>query len=1327
VIPRLLPVALMLLCSVAALGARHQPPVRVAFIYPGGESIGPVEIVRATRAIAVDLTIFAPGSGGVSLTETTDLTVFDLVFVDASTTGLARHRSQLRAAAAATRVVVVGESADVAGNISLADHPSISAYWQQPSQDNYSGLVRYLAARVLDRPLAGPVPPPIAYPAQGFYHPDAPALFESLAAFMAWEQRRSSATDRLSIGLYFNLTSYEQKNLDHVDTLIRAIEARGQRPVALAYKVAPKLSALLVGGTRGVDVLMFAGSLLQARDREAALMESKALGVPILGALHHNTFNEAEYHASVNGLHPSLTAPVVLGEQEGRIEPIVVSGRGAPNGDRSFMDAFDDQVAWRIDRAIGWARLARKANADKRVVFTYWSEGGGKANIGGDPDDFLDVQGSLVRLMTEMRGRGYHVGADPLPDVEALARRMARSASNVGTWAPAELAARVARGEARLIPEATYAAWFDRLPKVRRDEIVEMWGPPPGKVMTVPNPDGSRSLVIPTIEAGNILLAPHPDWGYLQDQKALMSTGQLPPHHQYLAFFLWLQHEWKADAWVSVFTNLSLQPGKSEGPAADDHVALMLGAIPHIHPERLGANGGPSNKRKILGQTVSWYNIVGPSDTREQFFELRAQLGRYAEQSDAALRADAERSIRAEISRTGLNRSVEMLSTPPFDAVIRGVTAHLDALDRSLSPFGSKVLGDAPQGPALAGMVTAMLAPELRAALRSQNPTMTDLRLMVSEVVLDGRDAAATLRGRFDDASREAIAVLARARAVAENLQTAPRELQGILAALDGRFIEPGPMDDPVRRPESLPPGRSLYNFDQAAIPTPEAEAIGVRQAEELIAAHRAKNDNAYPTKQAFVIFSSEIAKNHGVTEAQILHLLGTRPVRNLRGEVTGVELISREALGRPRVDVLVTTSGTYRDHYQDKVDLIAQATRLAAASPEPDNPVAAATRATEASLQSAGMDAARAATLSRARVFAPAAGAYSPNIQFLAKSGDQRGDEAKMAELYTSRLSNAYGDGLYGESARTAFEQNLRGVEGATLPRSGAVNGMLDQPMSAGFLGGLNLAARAVTGNDIDLMVSDLRDPANPAIESAAVAIQKELQTRYFNPAWLKAMQAHRYDGARNMMFLTDHLDLWDSTASSTVTSRDWADVKSVYVEDRYKLGMDGFFDRHNPHAQQVLLANLLAAASRGHWSASSADLAQVAGRLARSAREHGAVCEASICRNPAMAGLVESALASVPGGARMASDYRAAIERATTGSAPSMTLSSSSVPSPPQPAVSAAPAPPAANTVVSGRVLEESTLAGADSPVENASTSLLWVAAVACALLALGALRAP
>jgi len=1327
--------ALVVVAGISVQARQGAAPLRLAFVYGGGETNGPAELLRAITDPALAVTAFAPGTGGTPLADDTDLSAFDVVVVDGEMDGLQRHAGQIATARARTRVVVVGQTSALTGNVPLDEHPWIAQYWAHQSQDNYAALARYLATRVAARALALPAAPaPIVYPAQAFYHPDAPGLFDSIASYLEWYRapavvpgRHRFDPERLTIGLFFHVTTYQQKQQVHADALIRAIERRGHNAVAMTFRSNPTLLTFAREGRAVPDALLFVGSILSLRDREASLDDAARLGIPILGAFHHSSLGREAFAASLTGLHPSLTPAVVDAERDGRFEPIVISGKGAPVGDRAYYEAFPEQVEWRVDRALAWATLRRLSNARKRVVFTYWSEGGGKANIGGDPDDFLDVHGTLETLLTQMRARGYDVGTGPLPDREALARRMALSASNVGNWAPGELAARVASGAMRLIPESTYRTWFSRLPPERQREVVEMWGPPPGNVMVHTDAAGRRFLVIPVIEYGNVLLAPHPDWGQQQNQKALMAVAALPPHHQYLAFFLWLQHEWKAHAWVSLFTNTSLQMGKSEGPAANEHVALLLGALPHIHPERLGSNGSPSNKRKTMALTVGWYNLVAASDTVEETFELRAMLARFAAQEDPELRRDAEPLLRDAVVRSGLDRSVEgEVATLPIDALVTRVRARLNEMDRAMGPSGSKILGEAPVGKVLADMVTAMLGLDLRSALA---PLTVDpfaaARRLVGEVILDGRVPREALMAETGRSTPEAEAHLSRAHDYAARLRTAPRETEALFEALEGRWLDPGPMDEPIRKPEALPPGRSIYNFDQAAIPTPEAEAIGRRQAEALIAAHREKNDGAYPTKLAFVIFSSAIARNHGVVEAQALHLLGARPVRDVRGAVTGVELISREELGRPRVDVLLTTSGTYRDHYQDKVDLIAEAARLAAASPEPDNPVAASTRATAAVLQAQGESAERAEALARARVFSPAPGAYSPNIQFLAKAGDQRGDEARMAELYTSRLSHAYGAGLYGESGRATFEQQVGRIDAATLQRDSNVNGMLDHPMSAGFLGGLNLAARAVTGRDVDLYVSNLRDMENPVIEPAARTIQNELRTRYFNKAWLKDQQAHGYDGARTMMFLTDHLDLWDATASATVTSADWAEVKQVYVDDTLGLDMDAFFEGHNPHAQQALLANLLGAADRGHWEASAEDRAQVAARLATSMAAHGAVCQASVCRNPALTALVGQALQGVANGTQLLAGYEAAIARATTPravAAPSFTRSTAQGPVPGALPAAGAPAAPAVAAlsppVIAGRVLEARISRALDTTRASGGSALRWLGLLGLAL---------
>lgn len=1189
-------------------------------------------------------------------------------------------------------------------------------------------------------------------PAPAYYHPDHPELVPTLDGYLAWYRTRPEAphrydASRLTVGVYAHSSLHEKHNLAAFDAIVRAVERRGHNVITLIARSNVDIaSAFAAQGRPLVDVVLFSSEQLDISSKAAGLGMARRLGVPILGAFHMYDTTPAQYAERPMGFHPALTYVVSEAEREGRFEPLVISGKGSGRDSQPLYEPMPEQIEWRVERALSWARLHRAANREKRVVFTYWSEGAGKANVGGDPDDFLDVPGSLISLLGEMRKAGYDVGAGTLPDRDALVKRMSSEASNVGTWAPAELARRVRESEVALIPEAKYLQWFNRMPKANRDAIVEMWGPPPGRVMVHTDTRGRRSLVIPKIELGNVLIAPHPDWGYLQSNKALMSVGALPPHHQYLAFFLWLQEEWKADAWVSMFSNIVLQPGKNEGPLATDQIGVLLGRLPHIHPERLGGNGGLSNKRKGLGQMLGWFNLVTPSDTGAETGELRAQLSRYASQADETWRAGAEPVIRAEMQRSGVARAVGLdAQTADFATLRQEAAAYLDALDRAHAPHGSRVLGEIPEPDVLADMVTGMLGPELREAVAAVSADAeAQARRLVHRVLVDGVTPQVATSGAFGRLVPPVEARLAVAADYADRLRAAPREITSILDTLAGRWIEPGPMDEPMRDPDAVPPGRALYNFNQALMPTREAEAIGIKLADALIADHQAAHGGAFPTQQAFVVWSSDIVKNHGVTEAEMLYLLGTRVVRNARGEVTGVTLIPREELGRPRVDVLASISGVYRDHFQDKVELITEAVRLAASSPEADNPVARGVDAAETRLRNEGAPSEQAAALARARVFSTAPGAYSPSIQFLAKSGDQRGDERRMADLFTNRMSHAYGAGLYGAPAKSAFESNLARTDGATLPRTNSVNGMLDNPMPAAFLGGLNLAAKTVTGNDLDLYVSNLRDLSRPQLESASRTLQVELRTRYLNEGWLREMQQHGYDGARNFMFLTDHLDLWDSTASQMVTTEDWSEVKQVFVDDRFKLGMDAYFDQHNPYAHQVVLANLLGAARRGQWEASAADLAQVAARLARSAGAHGAVCEATICRNPELTSYVEEAVAGLPDAPKLVAAYRGAIERAVSAPAPDavkvapkLTSTRSAAPAPGQtpnePALAAVPAAAAAPStvpqgtatpaMVQGRVLETSSPIAAGSAAPQWS---MWALALSVAgLVLIGVLR--
>jgi cobaltochelatase CobN len=1331
---------LTLLLTAATLAAA---PTRIALLTIGGEADPSPELRAAAAPWADRLTVDVFPSG----TSPTDLATAALIVLDASADLTPAAQSALAAArTAGVRILTVNARPPITPD------PTLDGYFQNVSTENFRRLLAHLATRVLTlTPPAGltvtaAALAPIAYPLQAIYHPDAPApgFFLTLAAYEFWLTTRPSLNSQLStlnspsasapsIGLSFHRTLFLRETQQPIDALIRATEARGARAVAwMSHGAADFTPLLRADGSPAIDVLLFIGERLSLARKGDGLSQLRALGIPVLSTFQHFSQTPADFAKSPGGLAPTFTGSLADHERDGLIEPLLVAAKG-PGGTpgRSPAAVLTAQVEWRIDRALAWAKLRRAPNSAKNLVFTYWSEGAGKANVGGDPDDFLDVPGSLAALLPALKARGYDVGPDPLPTRDQLSDRMSREASNIGTWAPGELAARVRSGALALLPAETYTAWFDALPANRREEIVAAWGPAPGKIMLHTDAAGKKFLAIPRLQFGRVMIAAHPDWGYLQDDTVLVSKDALPPHHQYMAFFLWLQREARTDAWVSLFSNIVLQPGKSEGPAADDHIGLMLGGLAHIHPEKLGGNGALSNKRKALALTPGWANHVVPSDALAPLADLAARVRRTVDLADPAQRADAETAIRDEVVRLDLARELDLdPRTAPGPLLLTSIRAHLAKLERASMPHGSHVIGEPPSDRTLADMVALMLKPELRPKL----PTTladADYRALVRSFLFPTPELRADLLPLVAQISKFKPEVLRHA----ENLRAAPREITAILDGLGGRWLEPGPFDEPLRNPDSLPTGRNLYGFDPRLIPTPEAEVSGRRQAEELIAAHRAKNADAYPQKLAYVLWSSGITKTGGAPEAALLHLLGTRATRDERGRITGVELIPRAELGRPRVDILATTSGTYRDHFQDKVDLITQAVRLAATSPEADNPVATAVATRTRELNAAGETPERIAQLAAVRVFSPAPGAYSPSTQFLAKAGDARGSTDAFAELYLRRLGHAYGGGLYGDFQRPLFEKNLGNVAAATLPRAGFVNaGVLDNPMPAAFLGGLGQAVRRVSGRDPGLYTTDLRSDGPPKVETVAATIAAELRTRYFNPKFIEALKARGYDGARYPMFLAEHLDLWDTTSPDTVQSSDWGKLKKVYVDDEFGLGLAEFFQKHNPFAKQMIMANLLQASDRGHWQASAADLADLAQKLAESAKTNGLVCEANLCRNAALTALIEKSLSGVPAAAELMQAYRGALEKiqsipAALAEAPTPAPVASVTPpaAPAAAAPSASAAAPAAPPIVEGRVLEEKS--AKPTPAAAAADEFPWLwlslAAAAAALLTFGWLR--
>ena len=1195
-------------CFVSGASASEAKPK--IMMVPTCEASSPYELFEAKKEVGdfLDVNLFSAGLGVLPSAEGVDMTAYDLVFIVGNSYETIKLKDAVERAKKKTKVVVVSPVL-LEGNVDLDAHPDIGKYYFNRSKENFRRLMVYLGVHFCG--LDKKVEKPVIFPDAGIYHPDAPGLFTDPKRYFGWYEKKVAGrhvydSDKLTIGILFYKTDYTKKNLKVLDALIRSSEKKGCNVVALYARGGKRLSGLLTQNDKPfVDVLVSLSDQLNWASREKGIGEARKVNVPILYAPVHYYLRPSEWEKDMSGLGADMASQLTYSELNGMFEPIVIGGKALDKKGKKYKEPIDYQIEWRVDRAISWARLHRMDNAEKKVAIMYYSEGGGKGNVGADIDYYLDAQASLVNMFEAMSQRGYDLGPRPVFDKEVLSSMMAEQGSNIGVWNRPEIRKRVKEGSAELVAYETYLSWFKELDDEQREAVIEKWGQPPGNIMTYEEA-GKKYIVIPKIEFGNIVLLPHPTWGLMQDKSVLYSREGVPPHHQYIAFWFWVNREFKANAVISIFTQISLMPGKQRGLSKHDWGGVLLQNVPNIHPFPVQANGGLHNKRRANALVIDYMPTIVSSDLYEELLDLKNKVSLYERSQEKALKSGYAEGIVDEVKRLKLYKELQVnVDTLSTEALIDAVNTYLDEINREHMPYGPHILSEPPRGEALVDMVLSMLGSDFRKHVKRLGVGEEASKTMIKGVVLQGMaldEIQKKILGQIDTAMTTE---LERAIYYRDKINGCSDEIPRILDALEGQYILPGPMDDPIRNPEALPTGRNPQGMDARAFPTKEAWETGKSMVNQMLHQHRDKTGE-YPKKVAFVLWSSETTKNHGVSEAQILYLLGIKPIWG-KGRVKDVELMEHSELKRPRIDVVITASGLYRDHFQEKIGLLDKAVRLAAEQKEEDNYVRDNTYFIEKELLRAGYAKEDARAVSTARIFSEAIGAYSPAIQFAVAAGDTWKDEREISDLYMRRVSHMYGEHVKGKNAKEVFARNLQNVDAGMFSRSSNVYGVLEHPMVAAYFGGLKMAVRNTSGTNIEMYITNLRDADDAKVETLERFYNRELRSRYFNPKWIKGMMEHGYDGARYMETFTENMWVWDVTSPDMVTEENWNEVYHVYVEDKYDLDMQKYFDENNPYALQSMVSTMLEVREKGYWQPSKEVFENLVKVYAESVARHG------------------------------------------------------------------------------------------------------------------------
>ena len=446
-----------------------------------------------------------------------------------------------------------------------------------------------------------------------------------------------------------------------------------------------------------------------------------------------------------------------------------------------------------------------------------------------------------------------------------------------------------------------------------------------------------------------------------------------------------------------------------------------------------------------------------------------------------------------------------------------------------------------------------------------------------------------------------------------------PSEIKALMVGLNGGYVRPQVGNDPIRSPNAIPTGKNFYTFDPRTVPLPYSDSLGIQLANQYINEHR-KRHEAAPKKVAFEVFAVETIRHQGVQEAQMLALLGVKLIRNKRGQVEGLELISREELGRPRVDILMSSTGLYRDVFPMLFELIDEAVQLAASSPEEDNPIRKHAEDLRLELIRAGIPDQEAIRRSLIRIFAEPSGMYGSKIAEVVIASGSWEDESQIAKLYINRMGNGYGQGIWGESMKEEFKASLKNIDAVFHSRSSSLYMSLDNDDFFSFAGAITMGARFASNyeNDPPMLVADLHIPGAEEITSIEQYMGQELRSRYFNPAYIRDMQKEGYSGARHIMQGVEYLWGWQVVYPNVVNENKWQEFYEVWLKDKYQLQTDEFFERESPFAKQTIAATMLEAVRKSYWNASEAIKTDLAMTIIKSVTQHGESCAHLICDHP-------------------------------------------------------------------------------------------------------------
>ena len=1083
----------------------------------------------------------------------------------------------------------------------LQNDEKIWTYWRANGAANLKRLLVYTSVTYLGA--KGEIEPPLMIPDFGYYEPGREESFETFAALRAYKTAQGHWKDGAPLAaLLIQQSFWVTHDTRVVDAEVRALENHGVN-AAVIFGDRQEQNERLIAETHP-DLLI--------EDRHGAMWNSRDVlqqfDVPYLRPVSMLGYTLDEWRKDPRGMSQrDVGMFLTLQESWGTIEPVLVGGMQVNIAGFRLHEPEPGGVDRFAGRAAAWLNLRRKTNAQKKIAIIYYNKGLGKDDLmrGSPTGAFLDGPESLVRFLPAMKQAGFTLDRTPA-SADQLIDWIRTRARNVGPWNRGDLARMVDQGKPALVPLSLYKKWFaTKLSAQNQAAVIKHFGPPPGNLMTIQR-GGQQYLVVPKIELGNVILAPQPERGQEQDDK-LLHSRDVPPPHNYLAFYWWLQEEFHADAIVHWGTHGSLEllPGKEAGPSREDWGDICAGNMPVVDlwiMDNLAE--ATMARRRSYAQLVD--HMVPPAvgaGVDDKYVTLRDDVEKLAMLEPGLLKEQYRKRITDAARKEKLDELLRLRrETQLSDDSIRKLGNYLHELQESRTPLTLHVLGQPPEEKYrweyLVEIGGRKFLEHLAPALNVPNG-MTDeqRRLWLKEHAakyLQEHLATADAKG---DLGKD----LDFLRDMDKKLHQSGNEITGLVRALEGRYIEPGPGPEPIRNPASIPGGRNLYSLNPEEIPTRPAWEVGMQLVDELLRKHPVH-------KVGLDLNGMDTMRDFGVMESQVLYLMGVRPVWDRNGLAIDVELIPRAELKRPRVDVFCAMGGLYKENFGTRVNLMDKAVRLVSAVKEDDNYVRQGTLATEDRLRKRGYSEADAANLAEARIFGTKPGNMSgTNILYMVPRSGVWDKDSEVSDVYIDNMSYAYTGDVWGQKIDGLYQEAIQGTDILVRVWASNMTSQLSNHHAYEYLGGLSMAVKKLTGKEPEAFIADVRDPNAARMRDFTEVMATTYSSELLNKKWVEGMQSHGYAGAGHVAELVKNTFGWSVTRDDAVSNETWNEIYSVYVEDKYHLGVTKWLEDTNPHARQEMAATMLEASRKGYWKADAATVANLSRIYAESVVAHG------------------------------------------------------------------------------------------------------------------------